>query len=65
MRNPNRIEPLLSLIRNIWTANPDLRLMQLLINAVSENGYYLEDDKLTFSLISTYHKDLPEVSDVR
>jgi len=62
MRNPNRIKPLLKLIETIWTAYPDLRLTQLLSNAVGDSVYHLEDDKLTFSLVSTYHQDLDDES---
>lgn len=53
MRNPDRIEPLLELVKKIWKKYPDLRLTQLLSNAAlssdewSDNDlYYLEDDKL-------------------
>jgi len=52
MRNPKRIEPMLSLIRKIWTHHPDLRLMQLLMNALKMNRdpYYVEDDDLQKAL---------------
>ena len=64
MRDPNRIEPLLKLIETIWKANPELRFMQMIENAVGNNpmNYYTEDDKLTFKLVSTYHKDLDDES---
>ena len=65
MRDLNRIEPLLSLIRTIWTANPDLRLMQLLNTAfhdVPVDPFYTEDSKLTYLLIAVYHKDLDDES---
>lgn len=32
MRDPKRIEPMLELIRQIWTAYPDFRLGQLIDN---------------------------------
>ena len=35
MRDPKRIEPILSLIREIWTKHPDLRLTQLIMNALN------------------------------
>jgi len=48
MRSPNRIEPLLQLIREVWYQYPDLRLTQLIMNALRMNSdpYYVEDDKL-------------------
>jgi len=48
MRDPKRIEPILSLIREIWTNHPDLRLTQLIMNALNINydPYYIEDDDL-------------------
>lgn len=48
MRDPKRIEPILSLIREIWTSEPDLRLTQLIMNALRVNcdPYYIEDDDL-------------------
>jgi len=52
MRDPKRIEPMLSLIREIWTHHPDLRLMQLLMNAlkINRDPYYIEDDDLQKAL---------------
>ena len=34
MRDPKRIKPLLKQIERIWKKNPDLRLMQILINVL-------------------------------
>lgn len=50
MRDPNRIDPMLELIREVWKAHPDLRLGQLIINlSDTSNGkpelFYLEDDE--------------------
>jgi len=52
MRDPNRIEPMLSLIREIWYRCPDLRLTQLIMNALKMNQdpYYIEDDNLKKAL---------------
>lgn len=52
MRDPNRIEPILTLIREIWYKNSDLRLTQLIMNALNKNcdPYYIEDDVLKISL---------------
>ncbi len=52
MRNPNRIEPMIKLIKEIWQVCPDLRLTQLIMNALKMNSdpYYIEDDKLLQAL---------------
>jgi len=34
MRDPERIDPVLAAVREIWMEYPDLRLGQLLVNAV-------------------------------
>lgn len=48
MRDPERIEPILQLIREIWYTYPDLRLTQLIMNVLRmhQDPYYIEDDKL-------------------
>ncbi len=48
MRDPKRIEPILSLIREIWVEEPDLRLTQLIMNAlgINRDPYYVEDHNL-------------------
>lgn len=52
MRDPNRIEPMLALIRDIWYRCPDTRLTQLIMNALNmnEDPYYVEDEKLKKAL---------------
>ena len=52
MRNPKRIDPILELIKEIWYRYPDLRLTQLIMNALKIAGdpYYIEDDKLVEAL---------------
>jgi uncharacterized protein YihD (DUF1040 family) len=52
MRDPERIEPMIALIRKIWYRAPDLRLTQLIMNALKMNDdpYYVEDDKLKKAL---------------
>lgn len=59
MRDPERIEPILSLIREIWTKAPDLRLTQLIMNALKANydPYYIEDDDLEKAL-KDYNKQI-------
>jgi uncharacterized protein YihD (DUF1040 family) len=51
MRDPARIDQLLELLREVWTRSPDLRLGQLLVNAVSPREpcsevYAIEDSVL-------------------
>ena len=47
MRDINRIDEILDELKQIWKEYPDLRLGQLLLNAVPESYlYYIEDDKL-------------------
>ena len=64
MRDPNRIEPMIALIRNIWYKAPDLRLTQLIMNALKINSdpYYIEDDKLKKALeeLNKIYKDPTE-----
>ena len=61
MRDPNRIEPMLSLIREIWYRAPDLRLTQLIMNALNmnEDPYHVEDTKLKKAL-EEYKKSTEE-----
>jgi len=56
MRDPKRIDKILNLIKSIWKQNPDLRLLQLLLNAVPEDitSYYMEDDSLEEKLKEVY-----------
>ncbi len=58
MRDPARIERMLSLVKKVWDSSPDLRLTQLIMNALAMNSdpYYVEDDKLEEAL-KTYCKD--------
>ena len=48
MRDPNRIPKIIELVRSIWQTYPDLRLTQLIMNALQMHGdpYYVEDDIL-------------------
>ena len=52
MRDPKRINRILGLIKTIWTNNPDMRLTQLIMNALemNEDPYYVEDDKIETKL---------------
>lgn len=41
MRDPNRIDRIIELLRQAWHRNPDWRLNQLIINAANvPSGYY-------------------------
>jgi uncharacterized protein YihD (DUF1040 family) len=57
MREKDRINRILNNIEELWIANPDLRLMQLLMNVLelNQDPYYVEDDIL--------EKKLKEYSD--
>lgn len=60
MRNPGRIDPTIELISRIWKRNPDLRLMQLLMNAHKHpDPYYVEDSELYQELIDLYSSVQP------
>ena len=39
MRDPARIDRILSLLREVWQRNPDLRLAQIVVNAVPRTGW--------------------------
>lgn len=63
MRDPARIEPMLDAIRQVWVRYPDLRLCQLIVNAVPRTEpcpqvFYCEDDVLLERLRATL-RELP------
>lgn len=60
MRNPERINRILNLIKRIWKKNPDLRLCQLIGNVFphGEDNYYKEDDELEKRLKEEYKRYL-------
>jgi uncharacterized protein YihD (DUF1040 family) len=48
-RDPKRIPEMLEALRAVWEKNPDLRLMQLIVNACHASAadlFYYEDDEL-------------------
>jgi len=61
VRDPKRINRILERIREIWVANPDLRLTQLIMNTLNMNQdpYYVEDDKLE-KCLNEYQKEYKE-----
>ena len=55
MRDPKRIDEILSKIKEVWDRNPDLRLGQLLLNCARDPAlYYIEDDDLVKALQELY-----------
>jgi hypothetical protein len=55
MRDPARIDPLLSQLGQLWRRHPQLRLAQLLVNLANPANpcpeiYYLDDDELATRL---------------
>lgn len=51
MRDSDRIKPILQLVGEIWMQHPDLRLGQLLVNAIRPTSpvpevFHAEDDKI-------------------
>lgn len=56
MRDPKRIDALLSQIRVIWEKSPDLRLGQLICNVIDEDEdpYNVEDEVLAHRLEAFY-----------
>lgn len=55
MRDPERIDRILTLLEQIWRDGPDLRLGQILANAndrLGERLFYFEDDQLESNLIA-------------
>ncbi|OGY66354.1 MAG: hypothetical protein A3I89_01585 [Candidatus Harrisonbacteria bacterium RIFCSPLOWO2_02_FULL_41_11] len=55
-RNPKRILKILKQLEKVWKKNPNLRLGQLIGNAVSGNVYNCEDDELIKKLEKFYRK---------
>ena len=55
MRDPARIPRLLALIEAIWLKNPDMRLCQMIGNALPPGDHYhVEDDVLIVELERLY-----------
>jgi hypothetical protein len=55
MRDPARIDRILGLLGEVWTKNPDLRLGQLVVNALPPGQpcpqvFYPEDDVIESGL---------------
>ncbi len=56
MRDPKRIKQMLKVVKKVWKQNPDLRLLQLLLNCADRDdaAYYLEDDDLLKQIKKIY-----------
>lgn len=54
MRDPERIDVMIQLLRDVWRHNPDLRLGQLVYVATHSTGrrdvFEIEDDEMQESL---------------
>ena len=65
MRDPERIDEILDLVREVWTQEPDLRLAQLIFNAARfeqenlKDVYNIEDSPLRKGL-TRYLKHITE-----
>lgn len=54
VRDPKRIERILTKLRRAWHMHPDLRLGQLIVNVTGKSDpFYVEDDK-TEQLLSEW-----------
>lgn len=63
MKDPKRIKRILQLIGVLWNDYHDLRLLQLLGNALPRGDhYYIEDDELEKLLKETYKHCLKKES---
>lgn len=58
MRDPARIPRLLALVERIWRRYPDLRLGQIIVNALPDrfenDPFFIEDSDLEAALIARY-----------
>lgn len=58
-RDPARIGPIIKMVQKVWEANPDMRLMQLLLNCFRADKpesrlYFMEDDVFTATFTDIY-----------
>lgn len=64
IRDPDRIDGVLSIVAAVWKASPDLRLGQLIWNAARIAGvdvFQIEEDRLTMALLPSSDADMPTV----
>ncbi len=50
MRDPARIDTMIDVLRTLWKKSPDMRLGQLIINALGSDPWFLEDDEALVKL---------------
>ena len=51
MRDPNRIDEICDLLKEVWKQYPDWRLGQLLFNITGQyDMFYVEDDTIEYEL---------------
>jgi len=62
MRNPNRIPVILWKIEAIWKANPELRLGQLIANAIDPRYLYEVSDTVLIDLIEQLYDNVETIS---
>ena len=64
MRDPDRIEPMLQLIKDIWYTQTDIRLTQMIMNALEmhQDPYYVEDDRL-YKALKEYKEKNKELTE--
>lgn len=56
MRDARRIQGILQEISNIWHANPDLRLGQLICNVIQDPALYYIEDKDLIKILKDFYK---------
>ena len=44
MRDPNRIDEILNIVKIVWNQYPDMRFGQLVVNVLGIDPFYVEDD---------------------
>jgi uncharacterized protein YihD (DUF1040 family) len=54
MRDPDRIPRILKKLEQAWTAHPDLRLGQLLVNLVGHPLFFHTDDAIAESRLDAH-----------
>ena len=58
MRDPNRIDVICDLLRDVWKQHPDWRLGQLIFNLTGRyDCFYVEDDVLEEALKINQQKE--------
>lgn len=62
MRDPERIDKFIDLLREIWHKHPDMRFSQLIGNALGfGDNYYVEDDE-SYNKLDGFYNHVDEVT---